>query len=217
MELKVYRQDGTEADRTVTLDASIFGVEPNDHAIWLDVRAIQANGRQGTHKAKERSEVAGSTRKLYRQKGTGNARAGDVKSPLRVGGGTIFGPRPRKYKVNVNRKTKQLARRSALTYKAREDAVRVVEDFQLDAPSTRAVAELMSGLSLNTGKVLLVTDTVSANLYKSGRNIRRFVLRDAASVSTLDLMNAGVVIFSESALPVLTTVLGQEEPAEAAE
>jgi large subunit ribosomal protein L4 len=216
MEIKVYGQDGTDTGRTVTLDASIFGVEPNDHAIWLDVRSIQANGRQGTHKAKERSEVAGSTRKLYRQKGTGNARAGDVKSPLRVGGGTIFGPRPRTYRVNVNRKTKQLARRSAFAYKAQADAIRVIEDLRLDAPNTRTIVELMKALQLNQGKVLLLTDVVNEVLYKSSRNLRKVAVRDASSVSTLDVINAQTIILQEGALNVLSAVLGRsEEEAEA--
>src|SRR5690606_32531803 len=136
MKLSVYSRDGRETGRTVELDEAVFGVEPNDHVIWLDVRAIQAHGRQGTHKTKERSEVARSTRKLYRQKGTGNARAGDAKSPIRKGGGTIFGPKPHAYRVGVNKKTKRLARRSALAYKAQNDGLRVVEDFSLDAPKT---------------------------------------------------------------------------------
>jgi large subunit ribosomal protein L4 len=217
MEVKVYRQDGTDTGRTVTLDASVFGIEPNDHAIWLDVRSIQANARQGTHKAKERSEVAGSTRKLYRQKGTGNARSGDVKSPLRVGGGTIFGPRPRTYRVNVNRKTKQLARRSALAYKVQADAVRVIEDLQLDAPSTRTIADLMKAMQLNNSKVLLLTDVVNEVLYRSSRNLRKVVVRDASSLSTLDVVNAQAIILHEGALTVLSAVLGQsEEEAEAA-
>src|SRR5690554_5622218 len=142
MELTVYTRDGADSGRTVTLDAHVFGAEPNDHAIWLDVRAAQAHARQGTHKTKERSEVARSTRKLYRQKGTGGARAGDAKSPIRRGGGTIFGPRPHAYRVGVNKKTKRLARRSALAYKAQNNGLRVVEDFSLDAPKTREVAAL---------------------------------------------------------------------------
>lgn len=216
MDVKVYRKDGTEAGRTVGLDPAVFDVEPNDHAIWLDVRAIQAAGRQGTHKAKERGEVAGSTRKLYRQKGTGGARAGSAKSPIRKSGGTIFGPRPRQYRVNVNRKTKQVARRSALTYKARESAVHVVEEFGLDAPSTKSLAGLLKTMTLQDAKVLVLTADVSAAVYKSGRNLRKVSVRDAASVSTLDVLNAGVLVVQESALNKLSEILGAPVAAEAA-
>lgn len=217
MELKVYGRDGEETGRTVTLDEAVFGIEPSDHAIWLDVRAIQAAGRQGTHKAKERNEVAGSTRKLYRQKGTGHARAGSAKSPIRRSGGTTFGPRPRNYRLKLNRKTKQTARRSALTYKAREDALRVVESFTLEAPRTKEVAALLQALELDGRKVLLLTGEAQENLYKSGRNIRKLTVREAASASTLDVLNAQVVLLQEEALDQLSSVLGARPKAEAAE
>ncbi|GIV59270.1 50S ribosomal protein L4 [Rhodocaloribacter litoris] len=215
MELKVYRQDGSEAGTTVTLDASVFDVEPNDHAIWLDVRRIQANARQGTHKVKERSENAHSTRKLYRQKGTGYARAGDAKSPIRRSGGTIFGPRPRTYGLKVNRKTQQLARRSALTYKAREEAIRVVEDFSLEAPSTRWLEELLAAFGVDGRRVLILTAGHQAAVYRSGRNVPKVTVREARNASTLDLLGAQVVLMQVGALEALTAQLGQAAPASA--
>ena len=208
MELKVYQKDGRETGRSVTMLESVFGIEPNDHSIWLDVRRIQANMRQGTHKAKERSEVAGSTRKLYRQKGTGHARAGDIKSPLRRSGGTIFGPRPHAYSIKVNRKTRQLARRSALTYKAQKDAIRIVEDFHLEQPDTQELLSLLDSLDLGNSKVLLLTTGHNENVYKSVRNIPRFSVVEAKDVSTLDLLNAQTLILQEGALEALNTSLG---------
>lgn len=208
MELKVYRQDGSEAGRTATLAPAVFDAEPNDHVIWLDVRRIQANARQGTHKAKEKSEAAGSTRKLYRQKGTGNARAGSAKSPIRRSGGTIFGPRPRTYGIKVNKKTQRLARRSALTYKARGEAVRVVEDFRLDAPSTSQFKQLLKSLEVLGRKVLVLTADHDPVLHHSGRNLPKVKVRAARDVSTLDVMDAQVVLAQEGALAVLDEVLG---------
>ncbi len=213
MEVKVYRQDGSETGRTINLDDSVFAVKPSDHAIWLDVKAIQANGRQGTHKTKDRGEVAGSTRKLYRQKGTGFARAGSAKSPIRRSGGTIFGPRPRNYGLNINIKTKRLARRSALTYKARENAIQVVEDFSMDAPKTKQMIGLLKALGLNDRKVLLLTGGHQPNVYKSGRNLPKVNVCEAASVSTVDLLNAQVVVMQEGALNVLTAQLGKRAAA----
>jgi large subunit ribosomal protein L4 len=216
MEAKVYRRDGSEAGRTVELDQSVFGIEPNDHAIWLDVRRIQANARQGTHKSKERSETAGSTRKLYRQKGTGNARAGDAKSPIRRSGGTIFGPRPRSYGIKVNRKTQALARRSAFAYKAREEAIRLLEDLQVDAPSTRSLATMLGGLGVNGGSVLVLTAENNPGLYRSARNIGGVSVREVRNVSTLDVMQARVVLIEEGALDRLNDQLsGQVREASA--
>ena len=208
MELKVFQQDGKDAGRSVTMNESVFGIEPNDHSIWLDVRRIQANGRQGTHKSKERSEIRGSTRKLYRQKGTGHARAGSAKSPLRRGGGTVFGPRPRNYGIKVNRKTQQLARRSALSYKAKADAIRVVEDFRLDEPDTQVLLSMLSTLEVGNSNVLLLTASHDANVYKSGRNIPRFSVVEARQVSTLDVLNAQTLIVQEGALETLNNSLG---------
>jgi large subunit ribosomal protein L4 len=207
MKLPVYTRSGSEAGREVELDDAIFGIEPNDHVIWLDVRSIQAAGRQGTHKTKERGEVSKSRRKLYRQKGTGNARAGDAKSPLRKGGGTIFGPKPHEYKVRVNRKTKQLARRSALAYKLRGDAVRVIEDVTMEAPKTREIASLLSDNGLHGKKVLVLTAGHDDVLYRSGRNIPKVSVQDAAQASTLDLMGAQHVLVAEGAVETLTDAL----------
>lgn len=208
MKLKVYKTDGKATRRSVTLDESVFAIEPNDHAIWLDVRSIRANGRQGTHKTKERSEVRGGGSKPWRQKGTGRARVGTLRSPLWPGGGRIFGPRPRNYSVGVNRKTKILARKSALTYKAREDAIRVLEDFSFDQPKTSDMVAMLAALELADQKVLLLTGGSDAILYKSGRNLPRVSVVNAASASTYDLMNAGVLVFQESGLQQLMSVLG---------
>lgn len=207
MQLPIYNRDGAETGRTVELDEAVFGGEPNDHVIWLDVKAIQAHARQGTHKTKERSEVARSTRKLYRQKGTGNARVGSAKSPTRKGGGTIFGPRPHEYNPRVNRKTKQLARRSALVYKLREEAFRIVEDFAFDAPKTRDMAAVLKGAGLAEKKVLLLTAAHDDTTVRSGRNLRKLAVRPAAEASTVDLLGAQAILLQEGALEVLTTAL----------
>ena len=206
MKLTVYNREGAEAGRSVELDDAIFGLEPNDHAIWLDVRAIQAHKRQGTHKTKERSEVAKSRRKLYRQKGTGNARAGDAKSPLRKGGGTIFGPRPHEYKLRVNQKTKQLARRSAIKYKLDGDAFRVVEALDLSTPKTREVAGMLKGNGV-AGKALILTNGMDDVFYRSARNIAGIRVLPADQASTLDLMNAKMILLQEGAVDALTEAL----------
>ena len=210
MEVKVYQRDGAETGRVVTLDPEVFDIEPNDHVIWLDVKAIQANARQGTHKTKERGEVRGGGRKPWPQKGTGRARHGSIRSPIWVGGGRVFGPRPRKYTQHVNRKTKVLARKSALTYKAREDAIRVVEDFTLERPKTREMVDLLEALSLEGKKVLLLTKQPDQMLYLSGRNLPKFEVKDAASASTLDVVNAQIILFQEGALELLTRLLKGE-------
>jgi len=208
MKVKIYKQDGSASKKSVTLDEKVFGVEPNDHAIWLDVRRIQANGRQGTHKAKERNEVAGSTRKLYRQKGTGNARAGSAKSPIRKSGGTIFGPKPRNYGIKVNRKTQHVARRSALAYKAAGKAIHVVENFDLEAPSTSTLKGMLDSMELTGKSVLLLTGSHSTNIYHSGRNVPKMVVRNASDCSTLDIMKAQVVLMQEAAVDNLVSQLG---------
>ncbi|MEL6614880.1 MAG: 50S ribosomal protein L4 [Bacteroidota bacterium] len=207
MKLPVYTRTGSEAGREVELDDAVFGLEPNDHVIWLDVRSIQAAGRQGTHKTKERGEIARSRRKLYRQKGTGNARAGDAKSPLRRGGGTIFGPKPHEYSVGVNRKTKQLARRSALAHKLRGDAVRIVEDLEMGVPKTSEIATLLANHELAGQKVLFLTASGDDVLYRSGRNIPKLTVQPATQASTLDLMGAHHVLVSEGAVETLTDAL----------
>ena len=208
MKLKVFKQDGKASSKSVSLDEAVFGVEPNDHAIWLDVRRIQANGRQGTHKTKERGEVAGSTRKLYRQKGTGHARAGSAKSPIRKSGGTTFGPRPRNYSLKINRKTQHVARRSALTYKAKEKAILVVENFSYEAPSTSGLKGLLSGMELAGKSVLLLTAAHDSNMFLSGRNVPKLTVRNASEVSTLDVMKAQVVLLQEGAVNTLASQLG---------
>lgn len=216
MELQVYQVDGIETGRTVALDAGVFGITPNDHVLWLDVRRLQASRRQGTHKAKERSEVAGSTRKLYRQKGTGMARSGSSKSPLRRSGGRTFGPRPRNYGLKLNHKTRVLARCSALTYKAREDGIRVVDDFGFQEPSTRQLKALIAALDLTGQKVLFLTETNNDALYRSSCNLARVRVQEARNASTEALLDAGVVVFEEGALAALTEALGGAEAPEAA-
>lgn len=215
MDLKVYTADGAATDRTVTLDDAVFGAEPNDHAIWLDVRRIQANARQGTHKAKERSEVRGSTRKLYRQKGTGHARAGDAKSPIRRSGGTIFGPRPRDYGFKVNKKTSRLARRSALAYKAQSDAFRIVENLSIDGASTKSLVAMIAALDVADSKVLILTTEHSPAVYRSSHNLRKVDVKEVRQVSTLDLLNAQIVIVEEGAVDKLVEQLGEKEAAAA--
>jgi len=206
MKLTVYTRTGAEAGREVDLDDAVFGIEPNDHAIWLDVKAIQAHMRQGTHKTKERAEVSKSTRKLYRQKGTGNARAGSAKSPTRKGGGTIFGPRPHEYNPRVNRKTKQLARRSALAHKLAAGTLRILENLTLDVPKTRDVVGVLAGNGI-TGRVLVLTNGRDDVLYRSARNVPGVEVCDAAQASTLDLMKARTILLQEGAVEALTTAL----------
>lgn len=207
MKLSVYNREGNKTKRSVELDDAIFGIEPNDHVIWLDVRAIQAHGRQGTHKTKERSEVSRSRRKLYRQKGTGHARAGDAKSPIRRGGGTIFGPKPHEYRLSVNKKTRQLARRSAIAYKVQAENFRVVEDFSMDAPKTSEMASTLAGLDVAGQKVLILTAGFDDALYRSGRNIPKCDICPANEASTLDLVQAQIVLIQEGAVEQLTDAL----------
>lgn len=210
MKAKVYRQDGTTQKNRVSLDETVFGVEPNDHAIWLDVRRIQASARQGTHKTKEKSEVRGSTRKLYRQKGTGHSRAGSAKSPIRKTGGRAFGPRPHLYSVDVNRKTQRLARRSALSYKAGDEKVMLVENFEYDAPSTSGFRSLLGAMEIENGtKVLFLTSEYAPSIYQSARNLKGVTVRQASDVSTLDVMKADVVVAQRGALDVLSEILGE--------
>jgi large subunit ribosomal protein L4 len=211
MDVDVYQDDGVEAGRTATLDPSIFEIEPNNHIIWLDVKRIQAHERQGTSKTKQRSEVRGSTRKLYRQKGTGNARVGDAKSPIRRGGGRAHGADPRSYDHDLNRKEKRLARRSALAYKAQNDAVRVVEDFSMDRPSTREITDLLDLLGLEDQKVLIATAEVETEIYQSAKNLSHVNVREVQSVNTVDILDADAVLFQEGALEWITDVLSTTE------
>src|SRR5574344_209816 len=200
MELSIYNINGNETGRTISVSDSLLGIEPNDHAIWLDVKQYLANQRQGTHKSKERSEVSGSTRKLKRQKGTGGARAGDTNSPTIVGGGRAFGPKPRDYSFKLNKKVKKLARVSALTYKAKEDKLIVVEDFSFEAPKTKNMIKLMSALNLGEKKSLFVLNNQDNFVILSARNINTVSVTDAKSVNTYELLRAKNVIFSETAI-----------------
>lgn len=215
MDVEIYQDDGVGSGRTVTLDPSVFEIEPNDHIIWLDVKRIQAHERQGTNKTKERSEIRGSTRKLYRQKGTGNARVGDAKSPIRRGGGRAHGARPRNYTHDLNQKEKQLARRSALSYKVQDDAVRVVEDFSLDRPSTRELVDLLELLELKGEKVLFATTEVEKEIYLSAQNLSKINVREVNSINTVDILDADALLLQEGALEWITNVLSTEPKAAA--
>jgi large subunit ribosomal protein L4 len=198
---------GAKTSKKAALDDKVFGVEPSDHAIYLDVKQYLANQRQGTHKAKQRNEVAGSTRKLKRQKGTGGARSGSILSPLFPGGGRVFGPQPRDYSFKLNKKLKQLARRSALTYKAKGDQVMVVEDFSFEAPKTKAFLAMAEGLNLAGKKVLLVLKETDHVVSLSTRNLKNVKVVPAANVNTYDVMNAGVLLLSEGAVGVINEML----------
>ena len=207
MELAVLNTQGQETGRKVVLSDAVFGVEANDHAIYLDVKQFLADQRQGTHKAKQRNEVAGSTRKLKRQKGTGGARCGSIKSPLFPGGGRIFGPVPRDYSFKLNKKLKRLARRSALTYKAQAGAINVVENIQLEAPKTKQVIALTKALNVENKKVLLILPEGNANLQLSCRNIPSVKPVLAQNVNTYEVMNANVLVMVEGAENVLNVML----------
>lgn len=207
MELSVLNIKGQETGRKVVLNDAVFGIEPNDHAIYLDVKQYLAAQRQGTAKSKERSEISGSTRKLGRQKGGGGARRGDINSPVLVGGARVFGPQPRDYSFKLNKKVKELARRSALSYKANEGAIVVVEDFQLEAPRTKGVTEILSALNVADKKVLLVTPAANKNVYLSARNLQRTQVSAAADINTYRVLNAGVLVVTESALQNIEAVL----------
>lgn len=202
MELDVYQHNGSPAGRKIALDTAVFGVDPNDHVLWLDVRRTQASARQGTHKTKERGEVRGSNRKLYRQKGTGMARAGNAASPLRRGGGRIFGPRPHRYNVRLSKKVRRNARCSALSYKAREDAIRVVSPLDYESPNTRALLTLLGNLELEGQPVLIVTAANRPELFRSSKNLDRVVVREARNVSTEDILRARILVCEEDALAV---------------
>ena len=207
MELAVLNAQGQETGRKVVLSDAVFGVEANDHAIYLDVKQFLADQRQGTHKSKQRNEVAGSTRKLKRQKGTGGARCGSIKSPLFPGGGRIFGPVPRDYSFKLNKKLKRLARRSALTYKAQAGAISVIENLQMEAPKTKQVVALTEALKVSNKKVLLVLPEGNVNLQLSCRNIPSVKPILAANINTYEVMNANVLVMVEGAENVLNVML----------
>lgn len=207
MEVKVIDSKGKATSKKVTLSETIFGIEPNDHAIYLDVKQHLANRRQGTHKSKERNEVAGSTRKLKKQKGTGGARAGSVKSGTRVGGGRIFGPRPRNYHFKLNIKLKRLARKSAFAYKAKLDSIVVVEDVAIATPKTAEFKSMLSNLNLLNEKVLMIVGAGNDNVYLSSRNLQRVKVVSADSVNTYDVLNAKKVVLTESSIEVIEKIL----------
>jgi large subunit ribosomal protein L4 len=203
MEVNVLNIKGQETGRKVALNDAIYAIEPNDHAIYLDVKLIMANQRQGTAKSKERSEVSGSTRKLGRQKGGGGARRGDINSPVLVGGGRVFGPKPRDYSFKLNKKVRQLARRSALSYKVQENALVVVEDFTFDAPKTKAMIEILNNLKVSGKKTLFVMPGADKVVYLSARNIERVQVMPANALNTYKVLNADVMVVAESALAVI--------------
>ena len=207
MEVNVYNIKGEDTGRKVTLNESIFGIEPNDHAIYLDVKQYLANMRQGTHKSKERSEISGSTRKIGRQKGGGGARRGDMNSPVLVGGGRVFGPQPRDYHFKLNKKVKALARKSALSYKAQNSAIVVLEDFAFEAPKTKEFVGIINNLKVSDKKLLMVFAEANKNVYLSARNIQGANVQTVSGLNTYRVLNAGVVVLTESALSAIDNIL----------
>lgn len=207
MDINVLDIKGQETGRKVILNENIFGIEPNDHVLYLDVKQYLADQRQGTAKAKERSEHAGSTRKLGRQKGGGGARRGDINSPVLVGGGRVFGPTPRDYSFKLNKKVKVLARKSALAYKAKESAIIVVEDFDFDAPKTREIIKIAKNLKIDGKKVLLVLPEAQNNVYLSARNLQKTQVTTAAQVNTYGILHADVLVVTENSLKTIDEIL----------
>ncbi|MCF0159152.1 MAG: 50S ribosomal protein L4 [Bacteroidaceae bacterium] len=203
MEISVLNIKGQETGRKVSLNDAIYAIEPNDHVIYLDVKLLMANRRQGTAKAKERSEMSGSTRKLGRQKGGGGARRGDINSPVLVGGARVFGPKPRDYGFKLNKKVRQLARKSALSYKAQEDAIKVVENFTFEAPRTKSMVEIIKNLKVEGKKVLFVMPEADKVVYLSARNIERIDVMPASKLNTYQVLNADVMVVAEGALDVI--------------
>jgi large subunit ribosomal protein L4 len=209
MDINVLDIKGQETGRKVTLNESIFGIEPNDHVLYLDVKQYLGNQRQGTAKAKERSEHAGSTRKLGRQKGGGGARHGDINSPLLKGGGRVFGPRPRDYRTKLNKKVKVLARKSALSYKVKDNALIVLEDFTFDAPKTKEFVALTKNLNVEGKKVLMLLPDVNKNVYLSARNLQKSEVMLASSVNAYKVLNADVLVITEKSLEAIDKVLNK--------
>lgn len=203
MELVVHKISGEVTDRKVQLDDSIFGIEPNDHAIYLDAKQYMANQRQGTHDSKERSDVIGSTRKIKRQKGTGTARAGSIKNPLFKGGGRVFGPHPRTYDMKLNKKLKRLARKSALSYKIKEEGIMVVEDFNMESAKTKDYVSILNNLKIDGKKVLMVLNESNANIYLSARNLQKTKIVRADSLNTYEILNANMIVLVESSVKTI--------------
>ncbi|MBA3681395.1 MAG: 50S ribosomal protein L4 [Bacteroidetes bacterium] len=209
MQVEILNISGKKTTKKVDLLDSIFAVEPNDHCIYLDVKQFLANQRQGTHKSKERAEIARTTKKLKKQKGTGGARAGSMKSPLFVGGGRAFGPRPRDYSFKLNKKVKTLARVSALSYKAKDNAITVLEDFNFDAPKTKNYIDLMKNLNLSDKKTLLVVGDANKNVYLSSRNLQGAKVVTASDLNTYDILHAETLILAEGSIKILETILNK--------
>jgi large subunit ribosomal protein L4 len=207
MELVVYKTNGQETSKKVKLNKAVFEIEPNDHAIWLDTKLIMANRRQGTHSSKERNAVKGSRRKLKRQKGTGTARVGDIKNPLFRGGGRVFGPEPRVYSFKLNKKVKKLARCSALTYKAKDAELTILEDFSFDAPRTKDYIEMLSNFNLEDKKTLLVLPKKDENIVLSARNLKKTKVILANSLNTYDILNANQILIAESSIKEIEKIL----------
>ena len=207
MELTIVNISGKKTSKKVALNADIFGIEPNDHAIYLDCKQHMANKRQGTHKSKERAEIHRTTKKLKRQKGTGGARAGSMKSPIFIGGGRVFGPKPRDYSFKLNKKVKQLARKSALTYKAKEEGILILEDFNFDAPKTKNYSDLLKNLNLSDKKTILVLAESNKNVYLSSRNLGKTLVTTASELTTYDVLNANNVLLTEGSVKEIEKVL----------
>ena len=209
MELKVHKISGEETGRKVKLDKAIFGIEPNDHAIYLDTKKYLAHQRQGTHDSKERSDIMGSTRKIKRQKGTGTARAGSIKNPLFRGGGRVFGPHPHEYRLKLNKKVKNLARLSALTYKAKDKDILVLEDFSMEAAKTKDYLQILEGLNVKDKRTLLVLNDADNNLYLSTRNLQNAKVVRAETLNTYEILHANKILFVESSLKTIKEVFSQ--------
>jgi large subunit ribosomal protein L4 len=209
MEVAVLKYSGEATSKKVTLSDSVFAIEPNDHAIYLDVKSFLANQRQGTHKSKQRNEISGSSKKLKKQKGTGGARAGNIKNPQYKGGGRVFGPVPRDYSFKLNKKVKDLARKSALTYKAKDNSIAVLEDFSFETAKTKQYVALLGALSLADKKTLLVLPEVNKNVVLSGRNIKNAKVTTVDQINTYDLMNADNIIFVESSVSKVENLLNK--------
>ncbi len=207
MDIAVVKYSGESTGRKVSLDSEVYGIEPNDHAIYLDVKSILANQRQGTHKSKQRNEISGSSRKIKKQKGTGGARAGNIKNPQFKGGGRIFGPTPRDYSFKLNKKVKDLARRSALTYKAKDNSISILEDFNFAAPKTKQYLAMLKSLSLSDKKTLVVLPEVNMNVVLSGRNVKNTKVITASQINTFDVMNADILVLAESSVNSINSIL----------
>ena len=208
MEVAIYNISGAETGKKATLNDEIFGIEPNNHAIYLDVKQYLANTRQGTHKSKQRNEVMGSTRKLKKQKGTGGARSGSILSPLFPGGGRVFGPVPRDYSFKLNKKLKQLARKSALTYKAKDNAITVVEDFAMEAPKTKEFIAITKNLKLDGKKILVVLPETNPVISLSARNLQNVKVIPASNLNTYDVMNAAGIVLAETSVEAVNQMFG---------